>query len=104
MGAGTCGASSWGLAETPVTSTQGWETAGSAGARSAVENPLLQHQRNPQGQGQSLGQQTRPAAPRAPVWPWTGLSFSLGLTILSHQRPRSLHSVPSISILQSRGH
>lgn len=87
MGSGTCGASSWGLAETPVTSTQGWETVGIAGAGSAVENPLLQHQRNPQGQGQSLWAADKAHSSAAPLWPWAGLSLSLGPTIFSHQSP-----------------
>lgn len=104
MGSGTCGASSWGLAETPVTSTQEWETVGIAGAGSAVENPLLQHQRNPQGQGQSLWAADKA---RSSAGPSVALGRALTLSGPHHlqpPKPRSLLSVPSISILQSCGH
>lgn len=84
MGAGTCGASSWGLAETPVTSTQGWETAGSAGAGSAVENPLLQHQRKPQGQGQSLWAADKA---RSSAGPCVALGRALTLSGPHHPQP-----------------
>ena len=64
MGAGTSGASSWGLTETSVTSTQGWETAGIAGAGSALS---CSTRGIPKVRASPFGQQTRPAAPRAPV-------------------------------------
>lgn len=92
-------ASSWGFAETPGTSTKGWEAVGSAGEGSPTKNPLLQHQMNSQGQDQFLWAEIEgPAAPWAPVWPWTGPLPSLGLTVFIHQRPRLLHSVPSASL------
>ena len=103
MGARTCGASSWGLTETPVTSTQGWETAGIAGA--GAGSALSCRTRGiPKVRASPFGQQTRPAAPRAPV---VASGRTLTVSGPHHPQPtklRSLLSVPSSSILQGRGH
>lgn len=56
----------WGLAETLVTSTQGWETVGIAGAGSAAENLSCSTRGIPKVRASPFGQQTRPAA-RGPL-------------------------------------
>lgn len=71
--------------------------------RGPTNSPLRQLRMQSQGRSRPFDRRLGPPAPWARVRPWAGSSPGKGLSVLTHQRPRSPSLVPPASLPETCG-